>query len=74
MHSLNPRGLGKLNNLATVAYFVPLCFIHIDKRAHFTTAAIEVPLKNTKNILQGWKEVSVQKLTASKTPYKKKHD
>jgi len=50
-HSMNLRGLGKLNNLATMVYFVPLCFVHTDKRAHFTTAAIEVPLKTTKNIL-----------------------
>ena len=43
MHSLNLRGLGKLNNLAAMAYFVPLCFVHTDKTAHFTTAAIKVP-------------------------------
>lgn len=55
-----------------MAYFVPLSFVQTGKSAHFTTAAIQVPLKTTKNILQGWREASVQKLTASKTPYKKK--
>lgn len=48
VHSLNPRGLGKLNSLATMAYFVPLCFVHTDKRAHFTVTVIKLSLKITK--------------------------
>lgn len=56
-----------------MAYFVPLSLVQTGKSAHFITTAIKVPLKTTKNILQGWREASVQKLTASKTPYTKKN-
>lgn len=41
VHSLKPTGQDKLNNLATMDYFVPLCFVHADERAHFTMTALK---------------------------------